>query len=58
MKNYVTVTRMYREVDHTFMEVDSVHSNIEKRLKHQNINVSADYITVIKKARNRHSLIK
>ena len=35
------------------MEGDSVHSNIENKLKHKDINVPADYISVIKNARVR-----
>ena len=53
MKNGVTVTRKYLEVGHTFMEGDSVHSKIEKKLKHKDINVPADYISIIKNARVR-----
>lgn len=33
------------------MEVDSMHSTIEKKLRNRNINVPADYVDVCKKAR-------
>ena len=33
------------------MEVDSVHSNIERAAKHMNINLPSDYINVIRSAR-------
>lgn len=33
------------------MEVDSVHTNIEKRLKNRNIYLPEDYITITKEAR-------
>ena len=37
MKNGVTVTRKYLEVGHAFVKGDSVHSHIEKKLKHKDI---------------------
>ncbi|CAG9814609.1 unnamed protein product [Phaedon cochleariae] len=45
----------YLEKGHTPMEVDSVHSTIEKRLKNRDIIYSPyEYIAVCKEARRRH----
>lgn len=49
----VTIEHKYLEVGHTQMEVDSMHALIEKKLKHQIINVPAEYITVCKHARKK-----
>lgn len=47
----VTITQKYLEVSHTQMEIDSMHARIEKKLKNQTINISAEYITVYQKAK-------
>lgn len=49
--NHVIIEQKYLEVGHTQMEADSIHSTIERRLRYKNINVPADYISVIKEAR-------
>ena len=48
----VTITQKYLE-GHTYMEVDSVHSCIERNMEVGKVNVPADYINVIKGARKR-----
>lgn len=50
-KHNLWIEQKYLEVGHTQMEVDSMHSAIERRLKNKVINVPADYIDVIKTAR-------
>uniref|UniRef100_A0A1B6KP28 Uncharacterized protein n=1 Tax=Graphocephala atropunctata TaxID=36148 RepID=A0A1B6KP28_9HEMI len=47
----IVIEQKYLEVGHTQMEADSIHSTIERRLRHKNINVPADYIVVVKEAR-------
>ncbi|KAL7373856.1 hypothetical protein ABVT39_016135 [Epinephelus coioides] len=44
------VTQKYLERGHTQMECDSVHSVIERRLKHRDIHVPAEYAAVIQGA--------
>jgi len=50
----VEVTQKYLERGHTQMEVDSVHSVIEKKLKHRNIYVPQNYIDAITTACSVH----
>lgn len=52
VKNSITIIQKYLEVGHTQMEVDSMHSSIERKIKNRNINVPADYISIIESARN------
>ncbi|XP_031338517.1 uncharacterized protein LOC116167318 [Photinus pyralis] len=52
--NHVTVYQKYFEKGHSQMEVDSVHSTIERRLKNRDIYLPTDYIAVCKEARNRN----
>lgn len=47
----VTVYQKYLEVGHTQMEVDSMHSMIEKKIKKQEHFVPADYVRAIREAR-------
>lgn len=48
----VTIEQKYLEVGHTQMEVDSIHSSIERKLPpHREIYIPADYINIIKSAR-------
>ncbi|XP_039295862.1 uncharacterized protein LOC120354035 [Nilaparvata lugens] len=47
----VVIEQKYLEVGHTQMEADSIHSTIERRLRLRNIQVPADYISVIREAR-------
>lgn len=44
------IVQKYLEKGHTQMEVDSVHSQIEKKVRNLTINVSADYVLAMKKA--------
>lgn len=47
----IIVIQKILEKGHTQMEVDSVHSLIERRLKNKDIKLPSDYIEVCKKAR-------
>lgn len=51
MTHNITVIQKYLQKGHTQMEVDSMHSKIEKKLKNRAINVPADYVRVCKIAR-------
>lgn len=55
----VTIEQKYLEVGHTQMEVDSIHSAIERKLrKGREICVPADYVHIIKSARQNPSPYK
>lgn len=47
----VTITQHYLEKGHTQMEVDSVHSTIEGKLKNKEIYLPSDYARICKEAR-------
>ena len=47
----VIIEQKFLEAGHTQMEADAMQSCIERKLKHKQINVPADYITVCKEAR-------
>ncbi|KAF2892711.1 hypothetical protein ILUMI_13464 [Ignelater luminosus] len=49
--NGVVVIQKYLDRGHTQMEVDAMHSTIEKKLKGVNINLPADYIQICNSAR-------
>lgn len=52
IKNSVIIEQKYLEVGHTFMEVDSIHSTIEQKLrKRREVYTPADYIPIIQSAR-------
>lgn len=51
IKHKVIIEKKILEPGHTQMEVDSVHSAIERSLKNKNIDVPADYIGICKSAR-------
>lgn len=52
IKNNLIIEQKYLEVGHTQMEVDTMHSAIERKLPaHREIYIPADYIRVIKSAR-------
>ena len=51
----ITIIQKYLEKGHSWMEVDSVHSTIERRLRHRQIYWPADYIEVISSARTHPS---
>ncbi|GFY52686.1 uncharacterized protein TNIN_16331 [Trichonephila inaurata madagascariensis] len=48
MQNKITITQQFLEKGHTQMECDSMHSVIERALRHKTINVSADYAYLAK----------
>lgn len=50
LERKVTVVQKYLLKGHTQMEVDSVHSVIEKKIRNTKINVPADYVNVCKTA--------
>lgn len=51
--NNVTILQKYLTKGHTQMEVDSMHSSIERVLRRTKIHLPADYIEVCKSARRR-----
>lgn len=52
VKHNVIIEHKYLEVGHTQMEVDSIHSSIEKKLrKRREVYVPADYLNIIHSAR-------
>lgn len=53
--NKVTISHKYLEVGHTQMEVDSVHSKIEKKIKGKEFYVPFDYVRSILEARTKPS---
>jgi len=53
----ITIEQKYLEVGHTQMEVDSVHSVIERMLRRKReVSVPADYMNIIKSARQKPSI--
>lgn len=51
----ITITQKYLEKGHTQMEVDSVHSVIERKLKNCEIFLPSQYATLTKQARKKPS---
>ncbi|CAG9772937.1 unnamed protein product [Ceutorhynchus assimilis] len=51
MKHNVTIYQKYLEPGHTYMECDSVHANIERKLKNREIHLPSDYLSVTREAR-------
>lgn len=51
MLHNVTIIQKYLQKGHTQMEVDSMHSCIEKRIRNHKINIPADYVNMCKIAR-------
>lgn len=49
----ITITQKYLEKGHTQMEVDSVHSVIERKLKNVEIFLPSQYASLTKQARNK-----
>lgn len=49
----ITITQKYLERGHTQMEVDSVHSAIERRLKNKKIHLPSDYLRATEEARRK-----
>ncbi|KAK4887285.1 hypothetical protein RN001_003556 [Aquatica leii] len=50
MQKNVTIIQKYLHKGHTQMEVDSVHSVIERQIRTKKINVPADYVQICKTA--------
>jgi len=46
----VTIIQKYLLRGHTQMEVDSMHSTIERKVRNKKINIPADYVTICKTA--------
>lgn len=58
MQYGVSIVQKYLEVGHTQMEVDCVHSAIERKLKNRLIHLPSDYLSVTKEAcRNPYEAI-
>lgn len=53
VKNNIIIEQKYLEVGHTQMEVDAMHSLIERKMRHKVINVPADYVQVFQTACNK-----
>ncbi|KAL4716227.1 hypothetical protein ACJJTC_004721 [Scirpophaga incertulas] len=51
----ITITQKYLEKGHTQMEVDSVHSVIERKLKNREIYLPSQYANITKEARSASS---
>nr|CAI5820048.1 unnamed protein product [Callosobruchus analis] len=51
MLHEVTIIQKYLEKGHTQMEVDSMHSCMEKKIRNRKINIPADYVHACKIAR-------
>lgn len=49
----ITIEQKFLEKGHTQMEADSVHSQIERQVRNKIINVPADYVPMIEKARTK-----
>ena len=47
----VVIEHKYLEKGHTHMECDSMHSVIERQIRHRDIHVPCDYVTLIRSAR-------
>lgn len=52
-QNDLIIIQKFLERGHTQMEVDSVHSTIEQKLKKEQINLPSDYIQACEKARKK-----
>ena len=51
VKHSITITQKFLEKGHTYMEVDSVHSTIERKIKIKSIYVPQNYVDLIKSVR-------
>ena len=49
--NNIEIVQKYLERGHTQMEVDSIHSSVETRLKHRNIYYPGNYVDVFRECR-------
>jgi len=46
----VTITQKFLQRGHTQMEVDCMHSTIERKIRNKKINIPADYVSICKTA--------
>lgn len=51
VKCNIDIEQKFLEKGHTQMEADAMHSTIERKLRHVNINVPADYVEICLRAR-------
>lgn len=51
IKYGVTIYQKFLESGHTYMECDSVHSTIERKLQNREIHLPSDYLSVTREAR-------
>ncbi|CAG9814304.1 unnamed protein product [Phaedon cochleariae] len=51
MVSKITIEQKFLERGHTQVEADSIHSTIERKLRHTNISVPADYVAICRSAR-------
>ncbi|CAH1106731.1 unnamed protein product [Psylliodes chrysocephalus] len=51
----ITVIQKYLQKGHGQMEVDSVHSDIERQIRNKKINIPADYVYICKTACHKSS---
>lgn len=56
-KYCITIFQKFLEKGHTQMECDSVHSAIERALKHKEIYLPSDYIKITKQARLKNPYV-
>nr|CAH7749724.1 unnamed protein product [Callosobruchus chinensis] len=50
IESEIMIEQKFLEKGHTQMEADSIHSTIERKLRHTNINVPADYVAICRNA--------
>lgn len=53
MQHSVTIFQKFLEPGHTFMECDSVHAAIERKLKNREIHLPSEYLKVTQEARQK-----
>ena len=53
----VTITQKFLEKGHTQMEVDSVHSVVERKIKRKNIYVPQNYVEILQEVRPAHPFV-
>lgn len=54
IENQITIYQKFFEKGHSQMEVDSVHSTIDRKLKNRDIYLPTDYINVCREARHKN----
>lgn len=53
----ITITQKYLEKGHTQMEVDAVHSSIERKINKRNIYIPQNYVEIIQQCRPSHPYV-